>query len=578
MLKKLKISANFAHSEKSAHPAHSGNSENFEKFKKSSEKANFKGGSLNSIRREIQKIHLFLIIAVTLLFCFGGAYLQVLANDKAFNQNLQDTAELIKRIYSFAGNMERDELRSYMDGLVEKLPDIDVLSIIDEKGIRLYHSNHELIGTVYDGKIPDFGFVPHNFYTEDDTGPSGAQRRTYAAVTDAAGNYCGFVMTIMLKKSIRMITLRTLTLFFIIACFAILIEIAISEKISQTIRQKLMGFEPDTFSSMYKIRENILESIYDGIVAVDREMNIQFVNMAAKKILGSDGPDCKINEIKEKVFADKYLLGILHDGSKHLGRQEYSESGAKVILDCFPVMEDKVVTGAVAILHDRTEYIKLIDELSGTKYLVDSMRANNHDFTNKLHVILGLIQIGQYEKAVSYIENISLIQRQTLSKVMNAIDCPAFAALLVGKIARASECNVQFVLKEDIHFKSSDVDVPSQALVTICGNLIDNALDAMNMQSNIGSELRELTFGVFTKPHALLITVDDTGCGISEENKSKVFLQGFSTKGRGRGVGLYHTRQLVESLGGCISFESQQGVGSSFMVIFRQDSGEKLDN
>jgi len=223
-------------------------------------------------------------------------------------------------------------------------------------------------------------------------------------------------------------------------------------------------------------------------------------------------------------------------------------------------------------LHDRTEYTRLIEDLAGTKYLVDSMRANNHDFTNKLHVILGLIQIGEYDKAVSYIENISFIQRETLSKIMNSIDNASFAALLIGKIARASECNVRFILKDDIIFKESDLQLPSEALVTIVGNLIENALDSMNNKSsfdkNYDLSARELLFGVFTSPGELLITVDDTGCGIPEAIKEKVFENGFSTKGEGRGVGLYHTKQLIENLGGKITFESQEGVGSSFVVSF----------
>ncbi|MCQ2601766.1 MAG: ATP-binding protein, partial [Treponema sp.] len=187
-----------------------------------------------------------------------------------------------------------------------------------------------------------------------------------------------------------------------------------------------------------------------------------------------------------------------------------------------------------------------------------------------LHVILGLIQIGEYDKAVSYIENISIIQRETLSKVMHSVDNPSFAALLIGKIARASECNVKFILKEGINFKDSDIHIPSEALVTIAGNLIDNALDSMNIKSVLESTpVRELVFGVFTKPGELLITVDDTGCGIPDENKDKVFDNGFSTKGTGRGIGLYHTKQLVKNLGGNIMFESQVDAGTSFIVSFK---------
>jgi sensor histidine kinase regulating citrate/malate metabolism len=151
---------------------------------------------------------------------------------------------------------------------------------------------------------------------------------------------------------------------------------------------------------------------------------------------------------------------------------------------------------------------------------------------------------------------------------MHSVDNATLAALLIGKIARSSECNVRFILREGICFNTADIDIPSEALVTIVGNLIDNALDSMNTSN---ADLRELEFGVFTQPGELLITVDDTGCGISEENAKKVFDNGFSTKGKGRGVGLYHTKQLVESLGGSISFESQAGVGTSFMVNFKRE-------
>ena len=161
---------------------------------------------------------------------------------------------------------------------------------------------------------------------------------------------------------------------------------------------------------------------------------------------------------------------------------------------------------------------------------------------------------------------------------MHSVDNPSFAALLIGKIARASECNVKFILKEGINFKDSDVHIPSEALVTIAGNIIDNAIDSMNMNFALDSQsVRELVFGVFTKPGELLITVDDTGCGIPDEDKDKVFDNGFSTKGTGRGIGLYHTKQLVKNLGGNILFESQVDAGTSFIVSFNQnDVQEKI--
>ncbi len=531
--------------------------------------------SLNIIRHEIQRVHLILIIVITILLSVGGAFVNVNANDNAFDQNLQDTAELITRIYGFMRNKTRQELRLCMDSIGMELEDVDVISIVGANNIRLYHTNHDLIGTEYDGTHPDFSTHKKGFYTESATGPSGPQRRSYSAIYDENGQYIGFLMTVALKTSIRSVTYKIVLLFLAVTIAAILIEISICRVFSRKLKKRLLGYEPDTFSSMFKIRDNILESISDGIIAVDTENDIQFVNKTARNILGCHAEDEKLNLIKQKVFTEKFLSGVMKSGTPALALQEETEDGTEILMDCVPVKDNGAVCGAVGILHDRTEYTKLMEELSGTKYLVDSMRANNHDFTNKLHVILGLIQIGEYDKAVSYIENISIIQRQTLSAVMAAVDNASFAALLIGKIARASECNVKFILREGTRFKSSDISVPSEALVTIAGNLIDNALDAMNMMGSSLSDLsrpRELVFGAFTKPGELLITVQDSGCGIPQETGDRIFENGFSTKGTGRGVGMYHTKQLVESLGGTITFESQVGVGTSFMVTLKEEA------
>ena len=404
-------------------------------------------GNLNSIRKAIQRIQLILIISITIFLSIGGFFINLNINNKTLNQNLQNTAELITRLYSFSRDFSQEDLCDYMDKVVQNLSDVDIISIIGLDSIRKYHTHHNLINTKYHGTIPDFKNHQNNYYTESNIGPSGPQLRTYAAVYDSQGDYSGFIMIIRLKTSISAITTHILILFLIVTLSAIIIEIAISGFFSRKIKKEFLAFTED---------------------------------------------------------------------------------------------------------------------FEGTKFLVDSMRANNHDFTNKLHVILGLIQIGQYDKAVSYIQNISIIQRETISKVMNSIENPSFAALIVGKIARSSECNVKFILNEGSCLKNEDISIPSEALVTITGNLIDNALDSMNKDTSKNE--KELSLGIYTRPGELLIIVKDTGTGIPEEIKEKIFENGFSTKGPGRGIGLYHTKQLVSSLGGTITVESQVGTGTCFMV------------
>lgn len=532
--------------------------------------------SLNSVRKEIQRIHLIFIMLITVLLSVGGSYININAETNSFDENLLNTSKMISRLYSFSENYSQPQLTDYFNSVCNDLNEIDVISIVDSKNLRIYHTNNDLIGSMYDGKVPDFQNGRKDFHVENETGPSGPQRRTYSAIYDESGKYCGFIMTIMLETSIRSVTFRTVILFAIVTAAAILIEILISGILSRRLKQKLHGYEPDAFSSMFTVRDDILQSLNEGIVAVDSRNNIQFMNEAARKILFGDrlnSDNDKIHGIEEKVFADKFLRKTLDSAEASFGLSERMGGGAEVLVDCIPVKKEENLEGAFAILHDRTEYIKLMEDLSGTKYLVDSMRANNHDFTNKLHVILGLIQIGEYEKAVSYIENISIIQREMLSRVMHSVDNPSFAALLIGKIARASECNIKFILKEGSVYKNSDLRFPPEALVTIAGNLIDNAIDAMNMMPAVDGNLNrslELVFGVYTKPGELLISVKDNGCGIPLEVGEKIFDNGFSTKGQGRGIGLHHCRRLIESLDGKISFESSPGIGTVFTVNFKK--------
>ena len=173
-----------------------------------------------------------------------------------------------------------------------------------------------------------------------------------------------------------------------------------------------------------------------------------------------------------------------------------------------------------------------------------------------------------YSEATSYIQNITMVQRETISKVMNCINEPAVAALLIGKIARASELNVKFVLREGCYYSPTDISVPSEILVTVIGNLIDNAFESMNDMNYNGQ--KELLFGMYSNPGALLITTDDTGSGIEEGNIDRIFENGFSTKGAGRGTGLYQVKNLVKNAGGKITVESQEGIGASFTVSFKK--------
>ena len=524
--------------------------------------------SLKSIQHLFFRTQLVLIVSLALILGIAGTLINIHFETEKRDQNLQNVAEAIARspMLNIKGLTDIAAVSEYLDTLKETLEDIDVISIVNNDGIRLYHSNHSLIGTRYDGNIPEFANRSAGYYTVDENGPSGSQRRAYAEIYDEGGEPVGFVMAIMLMKNIKVETFQMLFIFLMITVVAILIELIIAGELSGKVKKRLMGYEPDVFTAMYKMRDNILETLEEGILAVDENGVIQFANDSAVRMLCDDTKTTIVGQNIE-TLGDEILSHTVKKGDKEFN---VSLAKADIILDRVPIKEDEHVIGAIAVLHNRAEYTKLMEDLSGTRYLVDSMRANNHDFTNKLHVILGLIQMEMYNEASSYIQNITMVQRENISKVMNAVNEPAIAALLIGKIARASELNVSFVLREGCYYSSADMNLPSEMLITVIGNLLDNAFDAMNENGDYQAQ-KELMFGIYSKPGAVLITVDDTGSGISKEDIAHIFENGYSTKGEGRGTGLYQVKSMVENFGGKITVETQEGVGSSFSVSFAKE-------
>ena len=539
--------------------------------------------SLSQIQRKISATQIILVVSLTIILAIIGIVTNIKFEKDKTDRNLQNISETIATSPSFMENdiqngtaQDQVNLMRYLDSLKKSLYDVDVISIVNKNNQRFYHTNHSLIGTQYNGEQPDFSPVEKTFYIVNTNGPSGAQRRAYSALYSETGEYLGFIMVIILTEHVNENITQIITTYAILAVVAIVIELFITSRISKSIKNSLLGYEPDTISAMYLVRDNILESLKEGVIAVDKNGTILFTNNSAVKMLDKSSTATEfIGKNIEQIKNGNVIKTVLNGSEKEFGIQGQRMDGTDVIIDRIPIKHEEDPIDTICILHDRAEYTKLMEDLAGTRYLVDSMRANNHDFTNKLHVILGLIQMEMYDQATSYIENITMVQRASISKIMNCISEPALAALLIGKTARAAELNVKFTLRDGSHFSNTDMHIPTEVLITVIGNLIENAFESMNAKEPNPSNPNELIIGLFSKEDSILITVDDTGLGISEENKQRIFENGFSTKGENRGTGLYQVKTMVENFGGLITVDSQENVGTSFFVYF---SKEKKDN
>lgn len=526
------------------------------------------GNSLTKIKRKIFNTQMALIIIFSVILAIAAILIGVTEKRQEIDKNLKNISEaivsspLLKDIDINRLNAEdATYFCDYLGSLKSSVSDIDVISVVNASKVRFFHTTESLSGTIYDGEVPVF--TDKDFYIVDAVGPSGEQRRAYSAIYDKGGNYAGFLMVIILSKSVKAGILSTVITYASITFAIILCELMLAQWLSGGIKKSLLGYEPDAISAMFSVRDNILESIDEGVVAVDGDGNVLFANAVAEKMLGGQEKNEIIGKNLTSLIAGKELNALLDGDGKEVNvRIKIGDKEA--LADRVPVRPDGEAD-KIIILRDRAEYTRLMEELAGTRYLVDSMRANNHDFTNKLHVIMGLIQMGMYDKATDYIQNITMVQREAISKIMNAINEPSMAALLIGKAARASELNVKFALKEGSYFNKSDLWIPTETFITITGNLIQNAFDSLNAKSG---DNKQVFVGLYSKPNAVLITVEDSGDGMKQEIIEHIFENGFSTKGEGRGTGLYRVKSLSDEFGGKITVESTVGVGTTVAVSF----------
>lgn len=529
-----------------------------------------KKSSMKPIRTQIFSVNLIVVAVTILLTLCGTLYLTLRQNHHIMDRNLMNSAQVIARIPTVIRDLEAgiptDELYDFLKTSTTQISDIDIIAVADINNIQYYYPDRELIGKPYAGKVQQRILNGEAAFTSHDTGRSGAERCAYAPVKGSSGDLIGFVMVGMYMRSVTQGVLYTVISFLLIAIAAIILGAALSFKLSNRIKRILLGYEPEAFLGLFHQREDILEALEEGILAIDRNANLMYMNAAATKML-----ELKKEEVLGKALQDIYPESTM-DRVLQSKRSEHNIpllflEQKRILSDRMPIWEDGRVVGAVVILRNRTEVTRLAKDLTGVRHMVDALRAYTHEFMNKLHVILGLLHLGQADKAEAYIMDVTSIQRKAVGAIVNSIEDPSVAALLVGKTSRCAEMGIRLSLGSGSSLKADERILPTDACVTILGNLIENAIEAMN-QCVPG--LKEVIVSIHEEEENLLICVEDTGPGMEPEIVDRIFRKGFSTKSELRGTGLSLVNSVVSAYQGHVRVESELGVGTTFLLTFHR--------
>lgn len=434
--------------------------------------------------------------------------------------------------------------------------------------IRYSHLNPELIGQHFIGTDIEPAIRGHENVSVNQ-GVLGRAMRVYTPVYNAQHKQIGVVVVgISLSAVTDQINQSRWSILWtiLIGTFAGAIGTFVLVRVLKRI---LFGLEPYEISTLFEQRQAILNSLKEGVVAMDDQAQMTLVNQAARSLLNDSMGTISGDRIYDASVINDHLQDVLQSGRARRD-EELNVNGRVLLSNTVPVRSQGRIIGAVCTFRDKTEISQLMQRLTGMVNYVDALRERSHEFMNKLHVILGLLHMKNYTQVESYILKTANNYQTEIGFLLDKIKSPVIAGFLLSKINRASDCGHRLTISDASFLPDSGNEQQMAALITVIGNLIENALDAMSEQ--VEGEIHVM---LHYQNGWLTCEVSDDGPGIEADHLSTIFEKGFSTKGENRGVGLFLLQQQTENIGGSVSVESEPGVFTQFLVQLPWDGGNQ---
>ena len=424
----------------------------------------------------------------------------------------------------------------------------DFVVVANKDGIRYSHPNPENIGKQV--STDPNQTLAGDVYVGYQEGTLGRSLRAKVPIT-SGGDVIGIVSVGFLDTQLAQKLAQALPTMTLTVLLALALGIGGSLILARRIDRQTFGLGPREIAGLLEQRDAMLHGIREGVLALDTGGRIALANDEALRLLGLPA------SIAGRVLRDHVPDGRVRDVLEGSGSgldQVVLAGDRTLVVNRRPVTIRGSDVGAVVTLRDRTELEAVLRELDTARDLAQALRAQAHEFSNKLHVVGGLIELGRLDDAIRFVAETSLVHQELVDLVQERIADPALAALLLAKAALASERRVEFRLATDALLPAQVTDV--RDLITVVGNLVDNAIDAASGAADAWVEV-----SMHAEPGGTAVRVRDSGPGIDEHVVDEIFREGYTTKGGGAhyGIGLALVRQVAQRSGGWVRVANNGG-------------------
>lgn len=499
---------------------------------------------------------------------FAWVYLTDSLSDQ-IGQRALKVAQTIAAMPSIVSAIEQED-GLFLNTLATSLRETnDALFIVigNGDGIRLAHPNPAKIGKSMaddDGDDNAPALLQGQGYISKAKGSLGLSMRGKAPVYDTEKqNIVGIISVGYLLNNVQATVYRYSFVLLIVILLMILLSILMAILIASRFKKAIFGLEPEQISRLFKEQDATLQSIREGVIAVNSKGIITTLNKKAIETLELDTQVSAVGKHISEVLPESGMMNALATGQPQFDQETWL-NGKAMIVNRLPLTANSEITGVVSSFRPKNEVDLVSEKLSRIQTLADSLRSQAHEYSNKLHTIAGLIQLGANEEALNVIGSETEVHQALIRQLMDNIKDPLIAGCLLGKYSRAREIGLILSVEEDSQIDIISDKLPKEQLVSCLGNLIDNALEATFKHAGQGGVVK---VGITDIGDNIIFDVEDQGGGIDETEHDMVFEKGYTSKSDdNHGYGLYLVKQFVDQWGGSVTIESKPDQGACFTL------------